>query len=76
MLEPFLSNSSIALNADGSTEVSVVSRPLAFRFGPAVTHTVAASLKLWQQELDSQNRQPVQVSPKNIKKNKKITDIF
>lgn len=61
VLEPFLSNSSLALNADGTTEVSIVSRPIAFRFGPAITHSIAASLKLWQQELDPQNRKPVQV---------------
>ncbi|KAK3912926.1 Vacuolar protein sorting-associated protein 13B [Frankliniella fusca] len=61
VLEPFLSNSSIALNVDGTTEISIVSRPIAFRLGPAVTHTIAASLKLWQQELDPQSKRPVQV---------------
>lgn len=62
VIEPFLLNASIALCADSSVDVSVVSRPIAIRIGPSVTHTVAVSARLWQQSLTPDDVKPLQVN--------------
>lgn len=62
VIEPFLSCLRMSLSPEKSVDISFVSRPIALRLASAVTHTIAASTKLWHQELVQENIKPVQVS--------------
>ncbi|KAJ1522739.1 hypothetical protein ONE63_001898 [Megalurothrips usitatus] len=61
IIEPFLSSTCITLSGNDAIDVSVVSRPIAIRIGPSVTHTIAASTNLWLQELGPKITKPTQV---------------